>query len=334
MDNQALIESFFDSLQLGTFIAHAERLNGGLLHENWKVTSSEASYVIKKLNPHVMQKEGAFERYEESEKIAASFYQTGLPAVAALNIRSRYVHPWEKNNFILYPFVEGKIIPLGEINLEQAGIIGQIFAKMHALNLKLPLFQASPYYDIFEDDHWIELINKQENTQLLNLLPVLLNWNDKYRMSIERLNRDTVISHRDLHYSNVLWKGELPHLIDWESAGYTNPLQEIIGYGLEWSGLIDSHFYQDRFNAILNSYRQQLRTSNSSFEDAFFGWLGNSVMGWLEFNLRRSKGNKFTKEEQARGVQIIENTMIPCVNFIYLNMSQILKSIEKAVDEG
>ncbi|MGA8165500.1 MAG: phosphotransferase [Waddliaceae bacterium] len=315
-------------------MAPAIRLNGGLLHENWKIVSPDASYVIKKLNPHIMQNEGVFEKYEESEKIAASFDQAGVPAVAAIHSHSCYVHHWGGDYFIVYPFVEGKTIDFNKISEKQAEVIGELFASLHVLRLNLPLSQTSPHYDIFEDNHWIRLVSEYKNSQLLNLLSVLLDWNKQYRMCIERLNRDVLISHRDLHYSNVLWEGNAPHIIDWESAGYTNPLQEIIGYGLEWSGIIDSHFYQDRFHTILNNYRHQIENSNSSPQDAFFGWLGNSVMGWLEFNLRRAKESQFTKKEQERGIKIVEGTMIPCLNFINSNFGEIWKSIERAMIEG
>lgn len=142
------------------------------------------------------------------------------------------------------------------------------------------------------------------------------------------MNQETLISHRDLHCSNVLWEEYTPHVIDWESAGYTNPLQEIIGYGLEWAGIIQSQFDKNLFLHMLHSYKNQVQASNTAPEDAFFGWLGNSVMGWTEFNLRRAKEEAFNPHEQQRGIEILEKTMIPCLNFISKNMSELQKNIE------
>lgn len=277
-----------------------------------------------------MQKDGAVEKYEESEKIATLFQQYGVSAVAALCIKSRFVQIWENEYFIVYPFLDGNTLPLDEINLIQATIVGDIFKKMHSLRLTLPLSQATPHYHIFDDAHWIKLIDEYKNPELLQLSNVLLDWNQKYRACIERLDNDILISHRDLHSSNVLWKGNVPYVLDWESAGYTNPMQEIIGFGLEWSGIISSYFDLDRFNAIMNSYQFTTRKFNFSYQDSFFGWLGNSVMGWLEFNLRRAKDNLSTREEQEKGVKIIQDTMVSCLRFINLNMDQIMRSIEKA----
>ena len=62
------IASFFDTLQLRKAAAPAIRLDGGLLHECWKVVSSDRSCVIKKLNPRIMQKKGLLENMKSLKK--------------------------------------------------------------------------------------------------------------------------------------------------------------------------------------------------------------------------------------------------------------------------
>jgi thiamine kinase-like enzyme len=40
-----------------------------------------------------------------------------------------------------------------------------------------------------------------------------------------------------MDYKNVLWdKKDRSFLIDWEAAGYINPLQELIDVAMAWSG--------------------------------------------------------------------------------------------------
>ncbi|MFS1511599.1 phosphotransferase [Chengkuizengella sp. SCS-71B] len=49
------------------------------------------------------------------------------------------------------------------------------------------------------------------------------------------LASNTVISHRDLDSKNVMWNQDNPVLIDWESAGYINPMQDLIETAIYWS---------------------------------------------------------------------------------------------------
>lgn len=60
-----------------------------------------------------------------------------------------------------------------------------------------------------------------------------------------------VISHRDLDSKNVMWNQYNPVLIDWESAGYINPMQDLIETAIYWSknekGVID----KQRFLSLL-----------------------------------------------------------------------------------
>ena len=314
-------------LKLGDITSPPERLTGGHLHQNWKVATSQATYVIKVLNDQIAQKPRIKEKYEETERIAAKFQSRYIPAVAAVELNSRFVHDVEGHLLIIYPFVKGKIVPLEQLQLSHAKIIGGIFADIHTCQLHENLSDSVPHYDVFDEDHWIRLIKRYNHPQLSSVLSGLLTWNKRYHDSISRLNLETLISHRDLHRSNVLWDGYTPYLIDWEGAGYTNPCQEIIGYGLEWAGIIQSQFNKELFLHLIHSYKSKIHTLNTPPEEAFFGWLGNSVLGWTEFNLRRAIEDSFDAHEQLRGKDTIDKTMIPCLSFIEKNLSDILKFI-------
>ena len=324
----ALLSNVCSLLKLGDITEPPKKLTGGALHQNWKVTTSDAIYVIKVLNTQIAQKPGIREKYEETERIASRLHAMHIPAVAALELNFHFVHVVDEHLLIVHPFVKGKIVALEQLQLAHAEIIGQLFADIHACQHHHKLSDSVPHYDVFNDDHWLSLIKRYNNPELSSLLPTLLKWNERYHACIGRLNKETLISHRDLHCSNVLWDEYTPHVIDWESAGYTNPLQEIIGYGLEWAGITHCQFNKELFFHLIHAYSNQIQSSNTSPEDAFFGWLGNSVMGWTEFNLRRAKEDSFDTNEQQRGVEILDKTMIPCIAFIATNMPDILKTVD------
>lgn len=56
------------------------------------------------------------------------------------------------------------------------------------------------------------------------------------------------MSHRDLDQKNVLWNTDNhPHLIDWESAGWTNPMVELVTMALNWGGIVSGQIDRDAF---------------------------------------------------------------------------------------
>jgi Phosphotransferase enzyme family len=186
----------------------------------------------------------------------------------------------------------------------------------HACNLQIKLDHPLPHFDLFSNEHWAKIIYKSKNLKLLELLLAILQWNDRYHAAIPKLNEHYLLSHRDLHYNNVLWDNLTPSIIDWESAGSTNPIQEIIGFALEWSGIIKSTFRKEIFDAIIYTYAPQGFPKNTPVKEAFYGWLGNSVLGWTEFNIRRAYDKSSSITERSRGLSILTETMIPCLTFM------------------
>ncbi len=313
-----MINLFCDKFLPGTLLVPPKLLRGGALHHNWKVTTVQGSYVIKKINPEIAKKPDVIKNYEASEAVAHQFELKGIPAITAIAIDSHFVHSFNDSLYIIYPFAVGQILPIEKITNEHAKIVGALFKALHACDL--PVEKGSPHYDLFSNNHWTTLINNSKEPDLSRLLPSILKWNDLYRSSIPTLNKTVVISHRDLHYSNILWDGLKPSIIDWESAGPTNSLQEVLGFALEWSGIIASQFNKEIFQTILTTYSPKDLTTQ---KEAFYGWLGNSVLGWTEFNIRRAYDKTFTPPEQSRGLEIIKEKMIPCLSFIEKHLNEL-----------
>ena len=227
----------------GKVLESPQILLGGALHQNWKVVTAQGSYVVKEINPTIAIKPDVIKNYEASEIIAHQFAAIGLPAIAAIKISSSFIHSFEKSFYIIYPFAKGHVLPAEKIEKSHAKIVGSIFKTMHIS--KLNTYQTLPHYDLFSNAHWTTIIQNSNEPNLIKLLPTILTWNDLYHSAIPKLNETIVISHRDLHYSNILWDDLTPSIIDWESAGSTNPLQEVLGFALEWSGIIACQFNKE-----------------------------------------------------------------------------------------
>ena len=145
-----------------------------------------------------------------------------------------------------------------------------------------------------------------------------MRWNEGYVESIPLLNSELIVSHRDPHYGNVIWDGNgKAHLIDWESAGVINPYMEVIGYSLEWSGILLGHPKMAIFNGIIGEYVEITHRKCNYPVQAFYGWLGHCVLAWLFFNLYRASGlisNDLSEIE--RGKAALHGGLIDCLRYL------------------
>jgi Ser/Thr protein kinase RdoA (MazF antagonist) len=323
-----------EQLELGEIIGNVVSLKGGALHSMFKVETSSGNYAIKQLNPHITVKENFQKAYELSEVIAERMFKLQIPAVYSLSFKGSHVIQLEQEYFIIYPFIESHLLNDKNLAANHAQHIGSIFALMHSADIKLSGLEQA-HYDYFDDSYWEKLIKKTKNPSLSKLLPSILSWNRAYAASISDLNNELVITHRDMHSQNVLWDTEnQPHIVDWESAGLMNPMMEVIGYGLEWGGIILKHKVNTSFfETFITTYFQNLtRFWQTTPQQAFTGWLGHCVLAWTEFNIRRMLGEISSNDSEiAKGQEIIESKMIPCLNFIQKNERNLTLMVEKKI---
>ena len=53
------------------------------------------------------------------------------------------------------------------------------------------------------------------------------------------------------HLTGILF---LSIVIDWEAAGFVNPLQELVEVGLAWAGIETDKFNLENFKSVIESY--------------------------------------------------------------------------------
>ena len=324
------INKLINFANLGELTHQPERLSGGALHKMIKLSTSEGEFAIKEINPHIAAKENFKGAYELAETIANNFKQANIPAISALKINNQYVTLLGKKAYLIYPYVNGRTLSEKEITIHHVSRVGKIFAEMHTSNFNLPGVDTS-HYDLFSDDYWTQLIERCDCSKLDKLLPKILDWNNHYTASIPILNTELVVTHRDMHCKNVLWdKHGKPHIIDWESAGLMNPKLELIGYGLEWSGILLNHVINwPLFEALYGGYHEHcVEKLKTPVESAFWGWLGHCVLGWTAFNMQRMLGAISKSQREIKlGKKITYNVMIPCLDYIIKHEKSILNQL-------
>lgn len=133
-----------------------------------------------------------------------------------------------------------------------------------------------------------------------------------------------IISHRDLEPKNVMWSENDPLIIDWESAGYINPMVDLLETAIYWSTNERRQIDKQKFLAFVNAYKRINGELHSDWEKVLaMGFI--SKLGWLEYSMKRSLWMECTDEEE----QQLGTKHVPLTIHEILNYS---KAIPKLID--
>lgn len=323
------IQKLFSYLNLGDITHPIEALSGGLLHKMFAVKSDKGKFAVKALNPQIMLRTAAVENTVNAERIATIAADYISVSVAKI-FNGEAMQNVDKQLYLIYDFIDGKCIQTNEIKPIHCEIIGDILADLHRVD-----FSVLGIEDIFTVDvsivNWLNYCQKGLELKLVwfdllkSNLEQLLIWNDRAIRAAARLSVKKVISHRDLDPKNVMWQNNEPTIIDWEAAGYINPMCDFVDTALYWTKSIAGELNEDYLLAFVKAYKkkhQLLQIDYSSVLD--YGFSGK--LGWLEYNLKRSLGIECTdRHDKQIGTEQVIETLKEIKQY-----SEIIPSIEKA----
>ncbi|EIT87459.1 aminoglycoside phosphotransferase [Fictibacillus macauensis ZFHKF-1] len=299
--------------QLGELINIPEPISGGLLHRMYYIQTNQGKYAIKLLNPQIMLRPKAMQNYINSEKIA-NFVSTKIPALPSKKINGGFIQQVDSQFYIVFNWIEGKSLKQDEIDESHCEKIGGILADIHRTDFS-ELAIPNEKSDIEEPTDWNYYLQKGKENRLewaeilLNNLDSLYDWNSSAIEASELLSSNMVISHRDLDSKNVMWHFHNPVLIDWESAGFINPMQDLIETAIYWSKNEKGEINKQRFFTFISGYKKRYGELPSYWKLVLAnGYLGK--LGWLEYSLKRSLGIECSdKEEQQLGTTQVTGTI-------------------------
>ncbi|MED1862370.1 phosphotransferase [Fictibacillus nanhaiensis] len=198
--------------------------------------------------------------------------------------------------------------------------IGGILADIHRTDFsELAIPNEKP--DIEEPTVWNYYLQKGKENRLewveilLENLDSLYDWNSSAIEASESLSSNIIISHRDLDSKNVMWQLHNPVLIDWESAGFINPMQDLIETAIYWSKNEKGEINKQKFFSFISGYKKRSGELHSDWKMVLEnGYLGK--LGWLEYSLKRSLWIECTdKEEQQLGITQVTETIYEIRNY-------------------
>lgn len=306
-------EKLCNILQLGQIVGMPKAISGGLLHRMYAIKTSKGKYAIKALNPQIMRRPTAMQNFINSEKIA-NIASNNISALPAKRFNEVFMQEIDNQFYLVFDWIDGKSIKFDEINITHCEKIGATLGDIHRMDFsKLDIVNDLP-----EDIHtidWSDYLEKGQKSNtvwtnlLLEIIDKLYQWSAQAGKSAKLLASDVIISHRDLDPKNVMWNQDNPIVIDWEAAGYINPMQELTETAIYWSEDEMGNIDKEKFLAFIGGYKKKYGRLQVNWRIVLVsGFLGK--LNWLEYNLKRSLWIECTEaEEQQMGTTEVIGTI-------------------------
>ncbi len=326
------IEILIKEEKLGDEIKSVTKITGGLSHIMYKVMTDKNIYAIKELNEGIMKKKEAYSNFIFSEKVTDIVKENGITAVGAIKLKNNdIIRKINNRYFMVFNWLEGKILNAEEITEKHCKIVGKILAEIHNINFSKIEDDERKNINTEEFDwkNYLELAKKQCKTYVYILeknINLLYEVNKKSNEAIRYVNNNLIISHTDLDRKNVIWQEFRPFIIDWEASGYINPTIELIQVAWYWSGGDVENLDYKKFETVANSYKKYAKKDiDKNIEKLIYADIHNGLE-WVNYNFKRSLciENEYKQDE----IELAENEIIQSIGEIKYNVSQMDKMIE------
>lgn len=313
---QKTIEQLCIKYKLGLLIARPVPVSGGLLHRMYRVTTNLGEYAVKALNPEVMRRPEAMQNMINSERIAAKLKER-VSLVAAIDFNGRRVIEIDGTYFMVYEWQEGESVFAPAITASHCAQIGKVLGRIHVADIKVSdVSYNAELRELYNWEFWLEQA-KEQNVDCYAILSEnianLHKWDKSVIDSRQELMKAQVISHRDLDPKNVLWQDETPYVIDWESAGFVNPYQELVEVLNYWIVDEDGKYDKKKFDALIQSYAVRKDIMHVNWKVVLNSGF-DGMLGWLEYSLKRVLNGE-TDAERCEGFKQVIDTINALSNF-------------------
>ena len=128
------IEKLVTETKIGTCIKEMNKVSGGLSHRMYKVVTDNGIYAIKELNSGVMKRKDAYSNFIFSEKVSEIAIRNGITGIGALKVNNDVITKIDDNYYMIFEWLDGRILNADEITEKHCEIIGEILAKIHNLD--------------------------------------------------------------------------------------------------------------------------------------------------------------------------------------------------------
>lgn len=297
------IENLCSKCGLGELSGKPKPIMGGYMHRIYDVRTENGRYAIKALNPAVMEGKESYDNLTISERMAGKLADKICVSVAN-RYNDSYIQELDGQFYLIYDFIDGRIINGSELTSRHAYEIGKATAVIHSTDFSdLNLVNDNVHEDRLFD--WSSFLVREDVYEpgfydlLKENIDKLYYLADKMNKANARLSGNEIICHGDLYPENVLWVKDRPVIIDWESAWFYNPWRDFLETALYWSENPDKTINYERLAAFINGYTSQRPVQNTDWLTLLYGGL-ISKLAWLETCLKRALGIECADSDEQR----------------------------------
>ena len=312
------INKFCEKYNLGSPSEEPVMVTGGLMHKMYRVITGQGQYAIKVLNPDIMQRPDALQNMINSEKISNELKEV-VSLIAAKSLDGKHIIEFEGYYYLVFDWLEGRAVFAPKITVEHCRQISSALGKIHAAGISIPGIKKEENSRKTYDWKMFSEKAEKEKEECFRLftdnLPNIIKWDNDVTESQKELLKNQVISHRDLDPKNVMWKDSLAYIIDWEAAGYVNPYQELVEVLNYWITDGEGKYDRRKFDVIMQAYAEHMNIGSVNWE-AVLKCSFDGMLGWLEYNLKRSLGLEGSSSlDKQEGRQQVAGTINELIRY-------------------
>lgn len=287
MIHTELFNRIIEQLQLELTHVEITRVEGGLMHQMFKVKQASHTFAIKLLNPKIMKRPDALQNFRAAEQLECIIEKTNLPVITALSFDGSKMQQVGNQYYYVYNWFEGKSLQKDEITIKHCQTIAKILARFHNIDKRKIKHNKE---EILIDWTLYLAMAKEKNMiiyqELQKLMPLLYQLQVKGNKAIKALPAISVIGHNDMDSKNVLWNTKNCGIIDLECLGYTNPYLELFELALSWSGAESYDININLFKSFIHAYFKDCELPVIDWKVIYDS--NYSRLEWLEYNLKRA----------------------------------------------
>ena len=278
-----------------------------------------------------MQNKEEFEKIIFAEKVSKIADEKGISVERALKFKDNIIHEIDGDYYMVFQWNYGKHLKPENVTNETCVIVGELLANIHNLDFSKLEKEKSKDIELRTIDwEYYGNIAKQQGKyyyeDLEENIKMLYELNKKINKALEYAQNNLIISHRDLIKKNIMWNGDIPTVIDWESSGYVNPTVELVQVCWNWANGDVGKFDFEKFRIIVNTYLQKVNNyKREDIKKLIYANLWEAIE-WLEYNLKRSLciESSYRKEE----IELAEEQ----INYLNYEIKYAMTQIEQVAD--
>ncbi len=317
-------EKICNNLSLGNIIENAEKINGGITNQMYKIQTTKGKFAVQIINKHRIQKnKNILKNIEFSEQIATIANLNNINSISAIRFNNKYVQNIDDEYILVYKWCDGTILLTKEIDIEKVKIIANMLAKLHKIVPKSDI-KSEKYTKIDYNIYYQKLKNTNDywSRNFIEKFNILNEIYDKVYYNYNKLSDEKSYIHKDLNRKNIMWNNNTPYIVDWETATIGN--SSIDFFNSAWFLTADAD--EEKYKAFANSYFETNKFKDNINISAYSAII--EECNWLEFSLKRALAIESNDiNEIDLGKNSINDSLTEIINY-YNKIPMMLKYCE------